>query len=466
LQRSICDHGTALYRPDVDAQDLAAGLAEVLSEGSIRSVYLNNFPVWDRSREACEKALALCGWPSWAIDASADPVLAEAPGPELARRLISHVHGKSLRNYSNRLKKIEGYAFEVLEDATDLSSWAADFCDCHDWRWSSSTTPSNLASPTQRKDFEDTLRAWVATGTLIRFAIRIGQERVALAVVLRAGDRLIYHRIAHSPAHSHTRASTVLIRKLVLWMAQKEQPTLDFGLGDEQYKYRFSTREERLWRVYGSRSRFSGSWFAGAVEAKIRSAPSLQKNWDRIGNGWIRGHLQAKLRRVRTDFRKSAAKLAGCHAPDIWSVALPDATTSSLVHHATGRADVPELACHLLSMAEVFRQIEGRWPLAIEERRYFYERNQAGWAPHALRHGNLWGPVAWLRADPHHDGNWWVRSNESKAAHFRPSQTRALLQSLRSLAGPQRRIFVESGAPGGFEISDLRVAGFEPAQLV
>lgn len=470
LQGRLCDHGTALARPDVAPRELARGLAAVLQSTSASRLFLANLPAWDITREASREALAQCGWNAGSIEANADPVLAEEPGPDVAERLAARVQGTSLRNYANRLAKRPGYAFEVFDDETEIAEWSAQFCDCHDWRWAATDTPSELASPTQRRDFEETLRAWSAAGSLLRFSIRIANERIASAVVLRAGNRLIYHRIAHSPAHDRTRAATVLVRNLVLWMAENAESTLDFGLGDEGYKYRFATREERLWRVYGAKNVLSPSRITRQVEATIRASESLQKTWDRLGNRWLRGHVLSRIHHARSEFRKSVARRTGGRAPDTWPgdepTASPDSSGTPL-YVAPGIESDSAGACRPLATSELLERIETHWPLAVEDRPLFYERRHAGWVPYALTENGASEAIAWLWNDPEDPGRWWVKSNGSRPRKgSRGGDGSSLLQALRSRAGAGSQVFAEAGGPGGFETSELTTSGFEPTEAI
>ncbi len=455
LQGRLCDHGSALYARDVPASSLAEGLGRVLIETAPASCYLANLPAWDATREAAQSALQAAGWSSRCFDALADPVLVEAAGPDHAERLAAHVRGKSLRNYANRLSKTEGYAFEVLGDASDLEAWVEDFCDAHEWRWARTPTPSEFVQASARLDFEQMLRAFCSDGSLFRFAIRVGERRIAMAVVLRAGDRLVYHRIAHSPGFDRSSAATVLIRNLVLWMAEHGETCLDFGLGDEDYKYRFATATEALARLYATPRRLSMTLFQASLESGIRSSPTLEGAWNRLVNVGLRGSLRDRAQAARVQFRRARSALHAGDRPAKWAPAIEDGSSWTT---SGGSPSASEVLAQV-PLSRFLATEDTIWPLSRHDRAFFHERQHAGWTPHAFE------------GDPRK--SLWLRnlSGDKTGVCVRPrgrtsnATQQALLKAVCCQVGPAGRVYAQdSGSDGaGFSREALRGAGFEPS---
>jgi len=214
------------------------------------------------------------------------------------------VNGSSLRNLDNRLKKLHGFAFEVLEDDSDLAEWAEGFCDAHERRWNPTSTPSEYRFPEERRRFVAKLVAWCRSGILVRFALKVGNERIVLLVGLVASDRLVYHHVSFTSAYAQYSPSTVLLRRVVLWMGERGMTTLDFGSGGEGYKKRFADVDEPLWRVIAASRRLSTMFARSIVERRIRSSVRTQTLWDTWANLWFRGTVASTLDRGRSRLRR------------------------------------------------------------------------------------------------------------------------------------------------------------------
>jgi hypothetical protein len=86
-------------------------------------------------------------------------------------------------------------------------------------------------------------------------------------------------------------------------MADQGIDTLDFGVGAEDYKLRYATRDDTLSRICGSRSRLSRSYGRAVLEDRIRTTPVLQRAWDTVVNHNVRGKLENRLRNMRMQLR-------------------------------------------------------------------------------------------------------------------------------------------------------------------
>lgn len=290
------DQRTCLALPWVSGGDLADGLALALQESRVTSLALTNVPPWGPTLGAAREALQRIGWSHRAFPAWPCPVLRVPPGPDADAALRGEVERhKRVRGYANALRREPGFAFEVLEDGSDLDAWCRDFCDTHERRWQGTHTPSTYRSAAAREIFRKVLGAWQADGVLVRFAIRAATGRIALVAALRAGGRLVYHHVATSPIAERQRAGHVLIRLIGLWISERGFHTLDFGAGGEEYKFRYANGNDALWRVFAAPSVASRSYLRALVEERIRRSPVLQRGWDDWVNRRFRGELRQRL---------------------------------------------------------------------------------------------------------------------------------------------------------------------------
>lgn len=299
LQDAYSDQRTCLAAPEADVSELAAGLGFVARTVGATSLALTNVPAWGPTLDGAREAMRQLQWPARAFPAWPCPVLRVRPGDGAGERLRREIERhKRVRGYQNALARDVSFRFEVLEDATDLDAWCRAFCDVHEQRWNPTATPSQYRAASARRMLRDVLQAWITEGVLVRFAVCLNGERVALVAALRAGTRLVYHHVATAPSAERARAGHVLIRLIGLWMSERGFDTLDFGAGGEAYKWRYATCDDRLWRVYAGRHLLSPGHLRGVAEEQIRRRPMLQQAWDAGVNRAIRGRATHWMRRT------------------------------------------------------------------------------------------------------------------------------------------------------------------------
>ncbi len=214
------------------------------------ALMLNHKPAWASYMTAFEEALRCSGLYVLSLDYSVCPI-AEAPTPQA---LFEEVCASRNTRYKlNKFIKQEQGSFEVLTDDTDIDGWAEDFCTAHVLRWASTPTPSAYRDPARRDFFKNCLRAWHRDGLLVRFALRTPKGRVGLLAGLLEGDTLIYHTPTFHPECAHVSPGRVLIYYIAQWMAAHGLRRLDFGDGNEPYKYYLASKDQILRRVFVAR---------------------------------------------------------------------------------------------------------------------------------------------------------------------------------------------------------------------
>ncbi len=292
------DQRTCLALGALDQASVAEGLALALRGTHAASLALTNVPAWGATLGAVQAALRSMHWAHRAFPAWPCPVLRVPPGDEAGRAMRAAMdQHKRIRGYANGLRREPGFAFEVAEDAQELETWHREFCDAHERRWDGTDTPSVYRSAAARELFLAALAAWHTDHVLVRFTIRVDAGPLAFVAALRAGTRLVYHHVATSPAGERHRAGHVLIRLIGIWMSERNFDTLDFGAGGEEYKTRYATGNDALWRVFAAPHRISKTYVRGLVEERIRRSPALQQGWDEWVNRRVRGALRRRLAR-------------------------------------------------------------------------------------------------------------------------------------------------------------------------
>lgn len=216
------------------------------------SLILNNQPAWATYMPAFETAGRASGlfWSNFGY--SVCPV-AEAETPEA---LYKQINGSREHRYRvNKLKNQANAEFEVLTDDADLENWTQEFCNSHILRWADTPTPSDFRDPARQQFLLDCLQAWCQEGVLVRFSVKVEHKRIGFVVGLREAGSLIHHSTTFHPGFWKFSPGKALIHFMAQWMRDNNLRMLDFGDGDEAYKYEIADRDHVLNRIF-----ISGKW--------------------------------------------------------------------------------------------------------------------------------------------------------------------------------------------------------------
>jgi hypothetical protein len=396
IQEIGCDHCGALYTKNTTVEDLATGLCHIVAISKPRSLYFDRIRPDDPSWEAVQIAMLRLGWFCKAFEATPNPCLVadSAHGIiDMRSAVLSH---KGVNNYANRLKKQAGYLFENDETSEGLSDWVREFCAAHDWSWSKTDTPSMYRQAKARDELLMRLRGWCADGVLVRFSIRLAIGRAAFVIGLRARDRLIYYHTALNPGYNKFSAGHVLIREISKWMTERGICTLDFGVGDESYKIRYTNKIPRLLRIYAHEAPFSPTHCKGYIDQEIRKSEKLQALWNIWGNQRIRGYLFQRCRDLATRARIMVKVFGSSRS----SVLVQDHMKNSqaLVYFRYGRGISQENLIQKLDVLDVLDFINTERGLIDRERANFYEMRFKGALPFGIIKNGVVKHVSWLLA--------------------------------------------------------------------
>ncbi len=211
------------------------------------ALILNNQPEWAGYMPTFQAAGQASGLYWLNYNYSVCPI-AEADSPEELFARIGASH--KFRYYANRLTKQQNAVFEALVDDTDLEIWAEEFCQAHIKRWAGTSTPSQYVSDEKRKFLAGCLRAWQFDAVLVRFSIRTPEGRIGFAIGLLEEKSVIFHATTFHPDYWKFSPGKALIYHIAGWMVPHGLRILDFGDGDEPYKYEAANRERKLNRIF------------------------------------------------------------------------------------------------------------------------------------------------------------------------------------------------------------------------
>lgn len=88
--------------------------------------------------------------------------------------------------------------------------------------------------------------SWAKDGVLVRFAVKVGGERIAFVICLIQQNSLIHHSTAYDEEFYKYSPGKALILIIAEWMKNNGLNILDFGEGAESYKYAYTNKELEL----------------------------------------------------------------------------------------------------------------------------------------------------------------------------------------------------------------------------
>lgn len=297
------DFNYFVVHQDCTQEELTSFFGFILEKVKLEdwSLTLNNQPAWAEYMPSLEKAMESSGLYWQKLPYSVCPrVEAESP-----QALFQYIHGfRELRYRVNKLIKQEKAVFEVLTDGTELEKWAEEFCDTHVLRWANTPTPSHLQSREARQFLLNCLSAWNKDGLLVRFSVKVESRRVGFIVGLRQMQTMVHHSTTYHPDFKKSSPGKALIHFMAEWMHHNGMNILDFGDGNEAYKYTVANAEHELLRIFA----------ANKSNLKFRG-----KTWV---VSWVKNHPKAYnfyQNRLKTWALRTAAVL---HFPDFLSLLL------------------------------------------------------------------------------------------------------------------------------------------------
>lgn len=207
------------------------------------SLILRVQPLWASYMNSFVKALQGSGL-FWNIaKRSVCPILEAETGKILYDQLNS---SRELRYRVSRIKSQLNGEFEILTDDSDMDAWVKKFCDLHRKRWEGTDSPSRYDNEEEEKFLKNCLMSWAEDGALVRFAVKVDDERIGFVICLIQQNSLIHHSTAYDDEFYKYSPGKALILTIAEWMKDHNLNVLDFGEGAESYKYAYTNKEMEL----------------------------------------------------------------------------------------------------------------------------------------------------------------------------------------------------------------------------
>ncbi len=283
LPSFLCDYATAVYEPGVAQAELARGFTLLVERVKPRNILLQPVPGWGLTLGAAIQGIETAGFRYRAFPFAQVPLLRGEGGPDGAQAFKKSLcRSRSLKNYTNRIRRENGFVFEADTGTRGIDQWADQFCDAHIRRWQATSTPSKYRDAATREKLKAALHAWAGDNRLVRFSIHAMYRRITFVAGLISNRTIIHFHTARLPVYNKLGTGNITVHLMGLWMLENGYDAIDFGLGDEPYKYYFANTTRPVWRIYAAESLFSASFARGCIEAYIRRKKSRMDIWEFI----------------------------------------------------------------------------------------------------------------------------------------------------------------------------------------
>lgn len=239
------DHNFFVIHKSCSAEEIEeffAGLLKVIKKEKW-SLLLSVQPMWTSYMLSFVRNLDKSGL-FWNVTKhTVCPVLEE----ETAKILYDKLNAsRELRYRVSRIKSQLNGEFEILTGEEDLDEWVHKFCLLHRKRWEGTNSPSRYRNEEEERFLKNCLLSWIEDNVLVRFAVKVGGERIAFVICLVQQNSLIHHSTAYDDDFYKYSPGKALILIIAEWMKNKGLNVLDFGEGAESYKYAYTNKEMEL----------------------------------------------------------------------------------------------------------------------------------------------------------------------------------------------------------------------------
>lgn len=273
LMRGVREHNDRIFfvaHDQADYQDIIArtedrkrvvhAVVEVLRQAAGWSVMeVNNLPASSPTADILPAACLSAGFRTLrGTDEICPVLLREGPEPtpySLARKY-------RVRRASNYFRRQGDLAITDLHDPREALPYLAAFFDQHIRRWQDTRTPSLFNDAAKRQFYETMVERLLPAGHLLFSVATLDGQPIAFHLGFDFGGRVFWYKPSFEPRLAQYSPGTLMIEHLIQHVLRNDRRELDFTLGAEPFKQRY-TNSERIninLRVFRHPGRYLVSW--------------------------------------------------------------------------------------------------------------------------------------------------------------------------------------------------------------
>ncbi|MEZ5287570.1 MAG: GNAT family N-acetyltransferase [Vicinamibacterales bacterium] len=168
-------------------------------------------------------------------------------GHETAARRIADK--SSLRRRQHYFERRGRLSFRDMRTSADVQPYLDTFFAQHVERWRTTDTPSLFTDPANRRFYADLAGRLDGTGWLFFSAVELDDRPIALHYGFDFDDALVWYKPSFDPQMAAGSPGLVLVRHLIQRAVDGGRRELDFTIGDEPFKQRFTNFQRHTVRI-------------------------------------------------------------------------------------------------------------------------------------------------------------------------------------------------------------------------
>lgn len=165
---------------------------------------------------------------------------------------------KTIRRRHNYLKKAGDFEVFHVETVEEANRYLEPFFAQHIKEWDGSSTSSLFLKHENREFYHNLVYALLPSGSLLFTVLEFEGQPIAFHFGFDYASKVIWYKPSYDPDYGRRSPGTVLLKHLIEFCLEQGRHELDFTIGDEPFKRRFtnSVRKNGYFRIYNGPSRY------------------------------------------------------------------------------------------------------------------------------------------------------------------------------------------------------------------
>ena len=186
----------------------------------------------------------------------------------------------SLRRRQNYLERTGRLGFRDLTSASAIEPHMDAFFQQHTARWSETGTPSLFNDAIHRAFYRDLMSRLDGTRWLLFSLVEFDDKPIAFHYGFDYNETLTWYKPSFDPAFAARSPGLVLVRHLIRRAVEGDRRELDFTIGDEPFKQRFTNavRKTVNVQIFRSPAHYVFERSRRGVMAAVRKAVTKVRN--------------------------------------------------------------------------------------------------------------------------------------------------------------------------------------------
>ena len=234
--------GRADYLDFIAGEDAAGMVSAVFdalaSDSGWNKIELNNIPAASSSIESVREVCGLADCHVHIEDQYACPTLIIQGREREAEAIVNKPSLRRRTNYFNRNGRL---VYRNLTTAAEIEPYLDAFFDQHVKRWATHAGSSSLFLDARNRDFYRELTQRLSpTGWLLFSVVEFNDHPIAFHYGFDYNGSVIWYKPSFDVAYEQHSPGIVMVRHLIGYALSAKRRELDFTVGDEPFKRRFT----------------------------------------------------------------------------------------------------------------------------------------------------------------------------------------------------------------------------------